>query len=205
MGQYPRHCDTRLQGPRWQRALCLGLLVAVGVIFHKRFQVNRGLAALRQAYRDRRPVQSRITAFDYTPFASETGSMDQNEPAKGPQGDLNRAERILLDAAQDWPGPGSEQALGVLYLAQNRLDDAVTHIKIAAKASEWVWVSPVVCGATSASRRSARDTDGRKSGGDWVKPSHHSHSHDFVSPYSIEDCCRGQLRGAIHSEHARGS
>ena len=95
-------------------------------------EVNKGLSALRAAYRERRPVEARITGFDYAPW-------DVTRDGSAPKADstsLDRAERYLLDAEQEHPGPASQHALGRLYLAEHKYEQAVAMFESALKADE---------------------------------------------------------------------
>lgn len=90
-------------------------------IFHETAH-ERGLAALRKVYKSSRPVEARITALDkYAPFlqtrGEDAGLIDETAH--------RRAELLLLDAVETSPGSGSSHALGVAYLADGRIDDAV--------------------------------------------------------------------------------
>jgi CHAT domain-containing protein/tetratricopeptide (TPR) repeat protein len=95
-------------------------------------EVNRGLSALRAAYRERRPVEARITGLDYAPwYVTRDGSAPAADTTS-----LDRAERYLLDAEQEHPGPSSQHALGKLYLAEHKYEQAVVMFERALKADE---------------------------------------------------------------------
>lgn len=83
--------------------------------------VRRGLAALEDAYRGRRPVEARITGLAYAPWTVTRG--DAPPPADPTARDY--AERLLLDAARERPGPAASHALGRLYLAERKYDRAL--------------------------------------------------------------------------------
>jgi tetratricopeptide (TPR) repeat protein len=107
--------------------LCVGL---VGWrLFFYQSDVNKGLVALKSAYREQRPVEARLSGFDYAPLSETRG----NEPGKVDQISHDRAERILLDAVQDHPGAASYQALGQLYLAERKFDKALSQFEEALK------------------------------------------------------------------------
>jgi len=65
-------------------------------------ELNKGLAALQSAFREERPLEARVSDFNYAPFANQRGGpgtekIDQNE--------LRRAELTLLDALKRTPTP----------------------------------------------------------------------------------------------------
>ncbi|HKQ04634.1 MAG TPA: CHAT domain-containing protein [Blastocatellia bacterium] len=84
--------------------------------------VSKGLQALNQAYREQRPTEARITGLSYAPLPSITRGGQEERFDRSAR---NRAERILQDEADAHPGVGSYHALGRLYLAEHRLDEAI--------------------------------------------------------------------------------
>lgn len=116
-------------------AVAATFLVVVGLsfgtwrLFVYQSDIDRGLVALRVAYREARPVEVRLTGLSYAPLHNTRGGV--------PQVDLNsrdRAERVLLDAANDHPGTASSHALGKLYLYEQQFDKAITNLEAALKA-----------------------------------------------------------------------
>src|SRR5919206_1681600 len=84
--------------------LVAGSLLAWWAYVGSNSEVNRGLSALRAAYRERRPVEARITGLDYAPwFVTRDGAAPAADTTS-----LDRAERYLLDAEHEHPGPASE-------------------------------------------------------------------------------------------------
>ncbi len=112
--------------------LVAGSLLAWWAYVGSNSEVNRGLSALRAAYRERRPVEARITGFDYAPWYV---TRDGSEP-KADTTSLDRAERYLLDAEHEHPGPASQHALGRLYLAEHKYEQSVAMFERALKADE---------------------------------------------------------------------
>lgn len=108
--------------------LCVGLVVWRGFFFDS--DVTNGLVALNAAYRQERPVESRITGFDYAPYSNTRGSNQQKVDYRS----RDRAERILLDAVNDHPDAESYHALGRLYLAEGKFDKAKDQFEEALKA-----------------------------------------------------------------------
>ena len=66
--------------------------------------------------------------FDYAPAATTRG-----DEAKVDRVARNRAERILLDEVSEHPSAASHHALGRLYLAEHKFDDAIAEFEEALK------------------------------------------------------------------------
>lgn len=121
----------------WRLAACALLLVglAFGVwrVFVRRSDVEQGLLALKAAHRLQRPVESRLSALDsYAPPAETRGpGKDEGDPVS-----RRRAERLLLDAAAEKPGPASYHALGLYYLTELEFDRAVEQFRRALQTDE---------------------------------------------------------------------
>ena len=110
--------------------IILGVAFGAWLVFFHQSDVDKGLIALNAAYREQRPVQSRVSAFDYAPFSETRGGA----PARVDTAARDRAERILLDAVHDNPGASSYHALGQLYLAEKQFDKAIEQLDKAVKA-----------------------------------------------------------------------
>jgi CHAT domain-containing protein len=94
------------------------LVVGVGVWWNTRnhSEVDRGLLALRTAYRDQRPVDARVTDFGYAPILRGENRVDSV------QRDL--AMSLLTRAVVERPDAHSQHALGQYYLTQRQFDRA---------------------------------------------------------------------------------
>jgi CHAT domain-containing protein len=101
--------------------LGLGLVLWWAFFFRSGPDINEGLDALTAVYRDRRPLEARISGFNYAPFVRTRGG----EPTPADYVSRDRAERLLLDAVSDDPGPASRHALGKFYLVERRFDQAI--------------------------------------------------------------------------------
>ncbi len=108
------------------------LTVGFGVwrVFFYQSDVSQGLVALKSAYREQRPLEERISDFDYAPLVTTRGPNDQS---KVDYRSRDRAERILLDAVGSDGSAASRHALGRLYLAEQRFDQAVEQFEEALK------------------------------------------------------------------------
>jgi len=85
-------------------------------------QGGKGIATLRDAYRDQRPTETRITELSYAPPPPTT---------RGPERDkvdyvtLDRAKALIQVEANEHPSAQSYHDLGRLYLAEHDFDKAI--------------------------------------------------------------------------------
>lgn len=109
----------------------IALVAAIGVwrIFFFESDVDKGLLALNEAYRQQRPLQSRITDVPYAPFITTRG----NEPDSVDRKKLSLAELRLLDAKERKPTPEVFHALGKVYLSKKEFDRAIEKFEEALK------------------------------------------------------------------------
>ena len=108
--------------------ILVGIALGIWRIFFYQSDVSKGIAALAYAYREQRPVEARITGFDYAPAANTRGGEEKVDRVA-----RNRAERILLDEVSEHPNAASYHALGRLYLAERKFDDAIAQFEEALK------------------------------------------------------------------------
>ncbi len=113
----------------------LVLFLAAGVLiwrsYSRRSEIERGLLALNEAYREQRPGEARITGLAYAPPPSTRGNASDkfNYTAR------DRAERLLQDAANEQRSAPALHALGLLYLAKRQYEQAVEQLQAALKLS----------------------------------------------------------------------
>ena len=128
------HPAARSASFSWLRYAVVAGAMLIAVLGVWRFgfftsDTDRGLEQLRAAYRDHRPVESRITQFPtYAPY-SETRSGEKakvSDPSA-----LEGANRYLIDATRGSGDATAHHALGVYHLASGDLDAAEREIKIA--------------------------------------------------------------------------
>ena len=109
--------------------LLLAIAAGMWAWFFRQSDVDKGLLALNAAYKNERPIESRISGLNYAPYSTTRGpgmeGIDQNE--------LRRAELTLLDALNKQPTPAGQHALGKVYLAKKQFDDAIKHFEEALK------------------------------------------------------------------------
>jgi tetratricopeptide (TPR) repeat protein len=116
--------------PRIGAIAGLVVIAAIGVWQFIPSEVDEGLQALNAAYKQERPLESRITKFDYAPYAANTrgsapGNVDQNE--------LNEADLTLQRAVNKKPTPKAHHAFGKVFLAKKDFDKAVEQFELALK------------------------------------------------------------------------
>ncbi len=119
----------------WRFATSLILIIGFAVVIWRiafyRSDVEQGLLALKTAHRLQRPVEARVSALDYAPFPNTRGTNETRIDSISRQ----RAERFLLDAVENDPGPASYHALGLFYLTDRKFDQAIEQFKKALEAN----------------------------------------------------------------------
>ena len=85
-------------------------------------ELDKGLQALQTAYGEQRPIEARISALPYSHFSSTRGSNANDQTTD----ELRRAELHLSQAVKDNPTPEAHHALGKVYLAQDKADQAIS-------------------------------------------------------------------------------
>jgi CHAT domain-containing protein/tetratricopeptide (TPR) repeat protein len=125
-----RISEPKVVKPRPNRLLTLYLPVAASVLlvaglgivaylsFIRQSDVSRGLAALHTAYSGQRPLEGRVSDFDYAPAVQMRGA----ERSDSLQRDL--AASLLLKAVAEHPTTDSHRALGEYYLAGRQFEKA---------------------------------------------------------------------------------
>ncbi len=104
------------------------LVLGVWRVAFYQSDVDRGIAQLRLAYRGQRPVEPRLSVnFDYAPMSETRGS----DPAAADQRAYRRAERFLLDATLNETDAQAHHALGLLFLADKKFDEALKEFNLA--------------------------------------------------------------------------
>jgi hypothetical protein len=91
------------------------ILIALGGIYVwfslQVSQTEKGLASLKNVYRQERPLETRISGFENAPFRQTRGSAEKTDSR-----DLELAEKTLLEAVKTNPNANSLHALGSYYL-----------------------------------------------------------------------------------------
>ena len=89
--------------------------------------IERGLRALNEAYKQQRPGEARITGLAYAPAPATRGAAADKFDAVA----RDHAERILRDAADTQKSAAAQHAFGQLYLAEREYDKAIKQLETA--------------------------------------------------------------------------
>lgn len=111
--------------PKYVGAFAVLLLaVLVGIAYFSSRRSADNLAELRAMYTQARPIESRITQFDYAPLSQLRG-----EPEARDQSRLRRIENNLIEATEKNPGAETFHALGIFYLTQQNYPQAISNFE----------------------------------------------------------------------------
>ncbi|MGZ8844355.1 MAG: tetratricopeptide repeat protein, partial [Pyrinomonadaceae bacterium] len=114
--------------------LAVAAVIVVGVafgiwrIYFHQSDVDNGLQALNAAYREQRPVESRISGLNYAPFPQTRGGPERVDARA-----RSRAEALLNNAVSESPNAVTHHAIGKVYLAKRNFDDAIREFDEALK------------------------------------------------------------------------
>lgn len=112
--------------------IVIGVALGVWRVFFHQSEVDKGLLALNAAYKDQRPVESRISNLNYAPFVATRGPGTERVN----EDELRRAELTLLDAQKQNATPAVQHALGRVYLAKKDFDKAIDLLNLALKSDQ---------------------------------------------------------------------
>ncbi len=114
---------------------CIGLLVLGLSAFFQFQRISKSqpesLIALNKAFKNQRPVEARITDFDYAPLKNERGN--NNESFDKTNFDL--AKMLALKDASENRSAENLYALGRIYLTEKKLNDAIEQFENALETS----------------------------------------------------------------------
>jgi len=111
--------------------LVVGIAFGVWRIFIHQSDVDKGLLALNAAYREQRPIESRISSLAYAPYPKTRGP---NDSARFDSVARTRAEAILANALNEHADATAHHALGQVFLANRQFDQAIQQFDEAVKA-----------------------------------------------------------------------
>jgi len=134
--------------PQWKIAVYAALVLGAGLgiwrwfsgqsvieqamtAMNKAYQpgIEQAMKEMNQAYREQRTLKSRITRLDYAPFVETRGEGQERVDLTA----RDRAERFLLDATAESSNSTAHHALGRLYLAEKKFDQAIAEFEQARK------------------------------------------------------------------------
>jgi CHAT domain-containing protein/tetratricopeptide (TPR) repeat protein len=125
--------SAAILSPRAAMAMALLFVAVAGLIIWRvaiyKSDLQKGLMALNDAYRQERPIEARVSTLDYAPFVLTRG----DEPVPVNTFELDRAQRFLSDAEKDRADAASAHALGKLHLMSKEFDKAIEYLERAAK------------------------------------------------------------------------
>ncbi|HKV38715.1 MAG TPA: tetratricopeptide repeat protein [Blastocatellia bacterium] len=107
--------------------ILVGVAAGVWRVFIRESDVDKGMAALKLAFKDTRPGETRLSSFGYAEHSQVRGG--PVAPSNDQDIELAQARIYLNDAAKEEPGAASFHALGLLYLAEAKFDDAIGRFK----------------------------------------------------------------------------
>jgi CHAT domain-containing protein len=119
------------RSPRFAGALVLIIVgLFAGWYFVLRSTANdRATVALNRAFENARPLEARITDFDYAPYPTTRGENEKEVDTDA----LLLATTYILAQEGNPPSAGSLHATGRLYLAKRDFDEAIKHFQDAGK------------------------------------------------------------------------
>ena len=107
-----------------------GLALAVWVLVGRgASDVDRGMLALNDAYKNERLVESRISELNYAPLRQSRGAEPPNVDTLA----RSHAELLLLEAVRQTGSAASHHALGRLYVSEKSFDRAIQQFHQALK------------------------------------------------------------------------
>src|SRR5262245_18725678 len=121
--------------PAWRLAVCAVLILGIGIVVWRAFlytsDIDKGLSALNQAYREQRPLAARITGLGYAPFPDTRGAGDKVN--KVDYRAREYSELLFRREAAERPTATALHALGKYYLTQKRFGSAIDQFEAALK------------------------------------------------------------------------
>jgi len=125
--------DLIMAAPSYVRLIALALVViaiAASVwMFTRLSDLRKGAAALQAAYQRQRPLEARISRFEYAEWLGTRGA----KPDAVDYVALKRAEILLFGEAVDHPSPATRHGLARLFLAEQEFGKAIDQLAQALK------------------------------------------------------------------------
>ena len=119
----PRESVIRRFTPHLAAAASILVVIGISLFVWRTLrpqpELNDGLAALQQAFHEERPIEGRLSDFNYVPLPNRRGGSPRVDYA---QRDL--AGALLFKALRDRPSAASHQAAGKYYLMTHQFEEA---------------------------------------------------------------------------------
>jgi CHAT domain-containing protein/tetratricopeptide (TPR) repeat protein len=121
---------ARARAPYLRAAAIAFIAVGASVVTFRTYfagpSLSQGLNALHSAYRDERPLESRISGFNYAPPAPDlrTGRTPKFDSVQ-----KELAASIILAKNSANAGADVHHAIGQYFLSQRRFDEAIDHLQ----------------------------------------------------------------------------
>lgn len=103
--------------------IVVGVALGIWRVFFHQSEVDKGLVALNAAYRDSRPVETRISDLPYAPYLETRGG-----PSATDQDNLRLAELDFTQALKAGASGRAHHGLGKVYLVRHESDKAIEQL-----------------------------------------------------------------------------
>ncbi len=106
---------------------CLSAFLVWNFYLSRSDNSELALVSLNKAFKNERPLDARISAFEYAPKTNTRGGDGAEEKINTIE--LSRAENLILKNASENPNAENLHALGRLYLAKKEFDKAIKELE----------------------------------------------------------------------------
>ena len=119
----------------WPVPIAISLLILIGVfaiwfLYLRSSLTSDAMLVLNKAYSQERPLESRITDFNYAPFSNVRSQKNSNVDVK----ERDRAELMLRNDEAEKPSKEVLHTLGRLFLSKKQFDEAIAELEKASQA-----------------------------------------------------------------------
>jgi tetratricopeptide (TPR) repeat protein len=109
--------------------IVFGVFLGIWQVVTSESDLDKGMLALRAAYRDRRIIEPRISTLPHSPYSQTRGGAGDDALMDN----LRLGELHLTEAVKDKPSAATHHALGQVYLAERRFDLALKEFEASLK------------------------------------------------------------------------
>jgi tetratricopeptide (TPR) repeat protein len=122
--------SVSMSRPAWQPLVAvsvIGLGALIWAVFSYQSPITKGLNALQAAYAQERPVEARLTGFDYAAYrVDRAGNIVASDRRK-----RDKAFGLIIGLADEGGTPAAYHALGKIYLTDKNFNEAVKYLDLA--------------------------------------------------------------------------